>query len=337
MRLVAPVLLLAWLGAGQALAQDTPAPSAVEPGPSSVAEDKAESVGAEENDAADAAAAPADGSESQASTRSDSVTASSAGGASAAAAAQNELVPSDGTAAEAGGDASLEALNRKLLGDVPDTLSSPTERRMEQMDLPETPGWIWPVGLTLLALLIGLRWQLNRGTEAPSRLRVVQRVMLGRDGNLAVVEVGDEGDRRRLLVGYGGGAPRLVAELDVPDTMPTGPSVGDTSAAQGWQRALRRAMPGGVVPPGSGPTAQTAGVTGAEAEPRLRPRTSLIAEVLAERDTGEAVPTAPAAVADADYSDVLESGSLESPVVEAPEKGEDGAPTETYTFRGLIG
>ena len=196
------------------------------------------------------------------------------------------------------------------------------------MDLPETPGWIWPVGLTLLALLIGLRWQLNRGTEAPSRLRVVQRVMLGRDGNLAVVEVGEEGDRRRLLVGYGGGAPRLVAELDVPDTAAAAPSVGGTAAAQGWQHALRRALSGGVAP--------TAETTDTEAEPRLQPRTSLIAEVLAERDTGEAAPSAPAAIAGGDNSDVLAGESSASPVVEAPEKGEDGAPTETYTFRGLI-
>ncbi|HCH62974.1 MAG: hypothetical protein CL927_20730 [Deltaproteobacteria bacterium] len=315
MKLLASVLLFAWVGAGEALAQDS---SNTEPDLQS-----AQAEAPQEANRADAA----DNEQTGSSAPTDPpFTGPSASEEMPEAASGPSPVGEEAAEPE---NATLDALNRKLLGDKPDILDAPSARRMEEMDLPETPGWIWPIGLTLLALLIGLRWQLNRGGEAPSRLRVVQRVMLGRDGNLAVVEVGDEGDRRRLLVGYGGGAPRLVAELDVPDAAADTPPSGTDSAARGWQRALRRALPasGGQAPEG---------LQGAS-EARLRPRTSLIAEVLAERDAPEVAQGGPSGRTGRSVTVAGQQESVASPVVEPPEKGEDGDPTDTYTFRGLIG
>lgn len=297
MRLGAPLLVLAWLGAGPALAQDVP-PEATEL-PAAVEFAQAPAV----TPAPDAADAPADPGSALAPTADDPV---------------------------------MAELNRKLLGDggtgtTKEGASASTPRTVEDMDLPETPGWIWPVGLTLLALLIGLRWQLNRTTEAPSRLRVTQRVMLGRDGNLAVVEVGEGSDKRRLLVGYGGGAPRLVAELDVPDATPEPVATNPGTAARRWQQAVARALPAQA--PDTPARPRTRSVT--PDEPKLRPRTSLIAEVLAERDP---VDTPPASPAPASRPSARRTDDPSPPpVVPDDENGEDGEPSETYTFRGLIG
>ena len=322
MKFLVSVLLFAWVGAGQALAQEPSAGAPVGADPAEQEQEQAPSAGVSEASAApeggegtEASVAKAEGNE--ASGEQTSVSGTSADGGV--------------SVAESTGDATLEALNRKLLGDKPDIADAPPSRRMEEMDLPETPGWIWPVGLTLLALLVGLRWQLNRGSEAPSRLQVVQRVMLGRDGNLAVVEVGEEGDRRRLLVGYGGGAPRLVAELDVPDAAGSTPPTGADPSARRWQRALRRALPA------TGQSSEPSESLQKASEARLRPRTSLIAEVLAERDAPEVTQAAASDQSARPGATAKRPDSTTSPVVEPPEKGEDGDPTDTYTFRGLIG
>jgi flagellar biogenesis protein FliO len=310
-RLAASVLVLAWLGAGQAHAQDNPpaAPEAVSSETAGVAVDGT-------------AAVPSEVASEPTPAASDAPDAGDAGGEGEASGSSLE----EGTP-----DPAIDDLNRKLLGDEPVVPDTPSVRQVEEMELPETPGWIWPVGLTVLALLVGLRWQLNRTVEAPSRLRVVQRMMLGRDGNLAVVEVGESGDRRRLLVGYGGGAPRLVAELDVPDTDTEPPVQSPGTASKRWQQALKRALPGGW-DAAAGPEA--ADPTGPDA--RLRPRASLIAEVLAERDTPQAASSAP----DEDRSRTPTAADPSAPagpaVVEASDTSEDDD-SETYTFRGLIG
>jgi flagellar biogenesis protein FliO len=293
------VLAVGWLGAGAALAQDPSAPS--------------------EGASPESVEVPAEPPPADSPSASADAPAGSTAGAGASAP-----------------DPIIEELNRKLLSDapaLPDT--SAASRRVEEMNLPETPGWLWPTGLLLLALLVGLRWQLNRTEDAPSRLKVVQRVMLGRDGNLAVVEVGEGADRRRLLVGYGGGAPRLVAELDAPNEASAEVAVASNTAARRWQQALQRVLPNGTASTTAG-TDPTADRTNGEA--RLKPRTSLIAEVLAERDPRD----------DATSTVVVADGPVEPPtspigretdpaVVSDPETGEDGAPKETYTFRGLIG
>lgn len=190
---------------------------------------------------------------------------------------------------------------------------APASERLEPvpLNLPETPGWLWGIGLLMVGGLAALRWQVGRGTTEGGRLRVVQRTVLGRDGHLAVVEVGEGDSARRLLVGYGSGAPRLVAELDLPDdpARAAASATPDPSAASGrrWRQVFARATGEGAEP---------------EASPKLRPRTSLIAEVLAERE-GEPVESDTAPVAPARQSSL------------AADEDDDLA-SETYTFRGSM-
>jgi hypothetical protein len=235
-----------------------------------------------------------------------------------------------------GEEADLDALTKRLLSDAPPAGPKRTPTKVQEMDLPDTPGWIWPVGLTLLALLVALRWQIQRVPGTPSKLRVSQRVILGRDGNLAVVEVGEGSDRRRLLVGYGGGAPRLVAELDVADATP-GEEQGDVATAGSrWLRAVGRAQQSverGAEKAGSERRAS------AEIRPTLKRRSSLIAEVLAERDATEAASETDdtggvSAVVSGPTPEIRSSTPSVAP---AADDDDPDAPSETYTFRGLIG
>ena len=320
MNLRALLLVLAWAGATSALAQET----------------SGSGEGASADAVGEAPSVPTDMSPEG------SLEASSAGAASVGEEDAGAAAPS----APSGGDrnataedaAELDALTKRLLGDAPPAGPKRTPTKVQEMDLPETPGWIWPVGLVLLALLVGLRWQIQRAPGVPSKLRVSQRVILGRDGNLAVVEVVEGSDRRRLLVGYGGGAPRLVAELDVPDATPGEEQMAPSTAGSRWLRAVGRAQQS-VESSGAG--AGTGRRSSTESRPTLTPRSSLIAEVLAERDATEAASGA-------------DEGQGSSPVVSGPspenrsslpsvapavddDDDDPDAPSETYTFRGLIG
>ena len=243
---------------------------------------------------------------------------------------------------EAKADADLDAVTERLLGDGPVLPAATRSPTSGPLLLPDTPSWMWPVGLLLLAAIVALRWQTQRPADASTRIRVIQRTVLGREGQLALIEVGEDDDRRRLLIGYGSGAPRLVAELDVPEFATASPRPEAPSAqpaAQRWQRALQRL--GALAPSGSSTSAPRARVrpsepdgdagapsTGAAApEARLRPRRSLVAEVLAERGPA-AEPPAAVQVGPA---------APPPPVVNEEAMEDDPESKETYTFRGLIG
>lgn len=242
------------------------------------------------------------------------------------------------------GDADLDAVTERLLGDGPILPASPTSSTAGPVLLPDTPSWMWPVGLLMLAAIVALRWQTQRPSDSSTRIQVIHRTALGREGHLAMIEVGEDDDRRRLLIGYGSGAPRLVAELDVPEfatasPRPEAPSA--VPAAQRWQRALRRlgvqgpSTTSGTAPRGpAGASKRTGGEGSAAArtangpEARLQPRRSLVEEVLAER--GPAVEP-PEGVE-------LARSAPPPPVVNEEAAGEDQEnKEETYTFRGLIG
>lgn len=73
--------------------------------------------------------------------------------------------------------------------------------------LPIAPPWVWGVLLVAVAGLFYARSRLLKPPASGLNVRVVGRTLLGREGNLAVVEVSDGGRVRRMLVGYGGGRP----------------------------------------------------------------------------------------------------------------------------------
>ncbi|MEC7949148.1 MAG: hypothetical protein VX265_16380 [Myxococcota bacterium] len=166
------------------------------------------------------------------------------------------------------------------------------------IEAPTVPGWLWVVGGVGGVGLLLLRSRSLKALRGPDAIAVVSRSQLGKDGSLAVVEVAEaDGEKRRLLVGFGGGAPRLVADLgrpfpDAPDGFvplaPTplveraeergpraragGAGAGpqpSAKAANAWARAVRESG-------GPGPAPGTRG--------RLERRHDLIEEVLAERE-----------------------------------------------------
>jgi hypothetical protein len=83
-----------------------------------------------------------------------------------------------------------------------------------EAEAPSIPNWIWPAAIGAVGLLAASRLrQPARLTAAPA-VQVVTRQTIGDKAALVVVEVTDaDGDRRRLLVGTGAGAPSLVADL----------------------------------------------------------------------------------------------------------------------------
>jgi hypothetical protein len=156
---------------------------------------------------------------------------------------------------------------------------------------PTIPSWLWVVGILGGGALLLLRSRSMRALRGPDAISVVSRTQLGKDGNLAVVEVIEaDGERRRLLVGFGSGAPRLVADLGRP--MP------EAEAAEASQpvasAAVQRVAP---PPPANAASAWAKAVRGAETPDArrvpgplvggrpsaLEHRHDLIKEVLAER------------------------------------------------------
>ena len=165
-----------------------------------------------------------------------------------------------------------EAEYQRLLGELPVAPAVPPP--------PLPGGGAWGLGLLVPALLViaGLllwRARLQARLRGPGPgMRLLSRLPLGREGSLLLVEVDDgRGETRRLLLGAGGGAPRLVAELDAAGPVAAGdPEPPPAPRPPGvWDRALRRAE-----------------VSEAGDDPRraLERRGDLIAEVLAERGRG---------------------------------------------------
>lgn len=106
----------------------------------------------------------------------------------------------------------------RLFGDapLPPAAAAPAED-------PGLPGWVVPVGVAGLAVAAAFHLRQRRGAPAAGQLRVLQRQPTGDRGSLLLVEVGvTGGERRRLLVGTGGGPPVLVADL------------GSEDGAEGW-------------------------------------------------------------------------------------------------------
>jgi hypothetical protein len=83
-----------------------------------------------------------------------------------------------------------------------------------ETEAPAVPNWIWPAGIGAMGLFAASRLRQPTRLTTPPAVQVVTRQSLGDKAALIVVEVTDaDGDRRRLLVGTGAGAPALVADL----------------------------------------------------------------------------------------------------------------------------
>jgi hypothetical protein len=87
------------------------------------------------------------------------------------------------------------------------------------------PWWVWPVGLLTVGVLFFMRGKAREKLLPSHAIRIVSRSALGKEGTLAMIEVADGDHRtRRLLVGFGGGAPRLVADVSAWDVAVAAPA-----------------------------------------------------------------------------------------------------------------
>ncbi len=101
---------------------------------------------------------------------------------------------------------------------------------------------ILPALTVLVAVLLGLRWWMQRGHGGRPGLRVLTRATVTRNTVVAVVEV----DGRRFLVGGGDQRLALLAELG-DETLHAGESADagdDLMALPGWERSTARPRTG---------------------------------------------------------------------------------------------
>lgn len=206
-------------------------------------------------------------------------------------------------------DSSDDAVAERLLG-------QPAAAQQSAVGGSGSPWWIWPLGLLGVAGAAGMAYQNRRSSDGiSSDVIVLSRTAVSRTSSLAVIEVSDaSGQTRRMLVGIGGGAPSMVADLS--------PS-GDTSASaaaleEAWMTAGESAVTATVT---DAPVTDTAApkadedeidlvsprrrgaaayAAAEEAPPRRRrqpavaEKTELISAVLAEKtDTRREAPAAP--------------------------------------------
>lgn len=111
-----------------------------------------------------------------------------------------------------------DPLEERLLRDAESTAAAPSASGMGNL-------WMWPLGLLGLVGVAGVAYRNRQVDGTSSEIRVLSRAALNNRASLAVVEVmGADGVNRRMLVGVGGGAPRLVADLSTLRAAGSAPS-----------------------------------------------------------------------------------------------------------------
>jgi hypothetical protein len=111
---------------------------------------------------------------------------------------------------------------------VPDstTMPAPSEEPVaKKMGEMSVPWWLIPIGMLAIGVLLLMRNKVTKVAVSRQAIRIISRTQMGKEGSLAMIEVADGDQRtRRLLVGFGGGAPRLVADVSAWDVAVAAPS-----------------------------------------------------------------------------------------------------------------
>ena len=125
----------------------------------------------------------------------------------------------------------------RLFGAKPATIQTAQEQAVvEQSSGAALPWWAWPIGLFAMGALLMVRSRMYDKELPAKAIRIVSRQHLGKEGALALIELSDGDARtRRLLVGLGGGAPRLVADVSAWEVAVAAPSnvMNDAVASMG--------------------------------------------------------------------------------------------------------
>lgn len=110
-------------------------------------------------------------------------------------------------------DANIKALEDRLLGEIEEV---PSEE-LDFQALPEQgmPLWVYPLAMVFVVAALLFAQRKRKSPVNPGEIRILSKTPLGREGSLAIVEVGsDDGDSKKLLLGlHGNSAPRLIDYL----------------------------------------------------------------------------------------------------------------------------
>ena len=193
---------------------------------------------------------------------------------------------------------------QRLLGSAPaasDSAASGERKAIDSVAAAAWPWWSIPLGLLAVGALLVVRGRALNKDMPMEAIHVVSRQPMGKDGSLALIEVHDGDARpRRLLVGLGGGAPRLVADVSAWEVAVAAPAniandaiavVGPDPLPESTTNADKRRAQLHVAPASFesqlGQAAARYGANignGAATEAAGRSKAELIEDVLAQRD-----------------------------------------------------
>ncbi len=188
---------------------------------------------------------------------------------------------------EASSESQLDALEARLLGEVPTDVEVNGAYTSNEMS-----GilWILPVFLFMVLMIVWSRFR-KVAPINPGEVRVLSKTPLGKEGSLAVIVVGEaDGAEQKMLVGLSeNSAPRLLSVLDAQWNRDPVTESG-TDSTGNFDAFLDNVSPiSGVDSTNSAVTAaRTTGKVATEAkasdpEPHLEARQDLVEELLTER------------------------------------------------------
>ena len=105
-----------------------------------------------------------------------------------------------------------DALQKKLLGPVEEV---PASEPIPDVQMGNLYKWMFPFAALLVALYFLSRWK-KSSPISPGEIRITSKLPLGREGSLAIIEVGtNQGTNKRILIGlHDNSAPRFIDKLD---------------------------------------------------------------------------------------------------------------------------
>jgi len=116
----------------------------------------------------------------------------------------------------------------RLFGEANQTAGELTKGEQQTVDTVSELAWPWwslPLGLLAIGILLIIRGRVVSQKVPVEAIHVISRQAMGKDGTLALIEIHDgDARKRRLLVGLGGGAPRLVADVSAWEVAVAAPS-----------------------------------------------------------------------------------------------------------------
>jgi hypothetical protein len=105
-----------------------------------------------------------------------------------------------------------DALEKKLLGPIEEV---PVSEPLPDVQMTDMYKWMFPFAAILILIVVLNKWK--KGTPlSPGEIRVTSKQPMGREGSIAIIEVGSiKGKTKRLLIGlHDNSAPRLIDRLD---------------------------------------------------------------------------------------------------------------------------